>query len=174
MTRTGGCSPALGHGINDVDTAQLMPLQSGSIMYSEVTDVKKGEKGAPGELHGAFQVNRDLGELYANTASGVFGRLEDGTLTDGLEPVPVAERKEVKNRGRPTILSNIAGDQVEEYQVEIIRVYPANGADTRNLMLKVTDPPPAGNHRRDCPGHERQPHSAKRQAGGRSDPCFGQ
>ena len=37
---------ALGHGINDVDTAQLMPLQSGSIMYSEVTDVKKGEKGA--------------------------------------------------------------------------------------------------------------------------------
>ena len=85
---------ALGHGINDVDTAQLMPLQSGSIMYSEVTDVKKGEKGAPGELHGAFQVNRDLGELYANTASGVFGRLEDGTLTDGLEPVPVAERKE--------------------------------------------------------------------------------
>ena len=138
---------ALGHGINDVDTAQLMPLQSGSIMYSEVTDVKKGEKGAPGELHGAFQVNRDLGELYANTASGVFGRLEDGTLTDGLEPVPVAERKEVKT-GAATILSNIAGDQVEEYQVEIIRVYPANGADTRNLMLKVTDPacwkPPAG------------------------------
>ena len=130
---------ALGHGINDVDTAQLMPLQSGSIMYSEVTDVKKGEKGAPGELHGAFQVNRDLGELYANTASGVFGRLEDGTLTDGLEPVPVAERKEVKT-GAATILSNIAGDQVEEYQVEIIRVYPANGADTRNLMLKVTDP----------------------------------
>ena len=130
---------ALGHGINDVDTAQLMPLQSGSIMYSEVTDVKKGEKGAPGELHGAFQVNRDLGELYANTASGVFGRLEDGTLTDGLEPVPVAERKEVKT-GAATILSNIAGDQVEGYQVEIIRVYPANGADTRNLMLKVTDP----------------------------------
>ncbi|MFQ9918942.1 MAG: SpoIVB peptidase S55 domain-containing protein [Flavonifractor plautii] len=24
--------------------------------------------------------------------------------------------------------------------MEIIRVYPANGADTRNLMLKVTDP----------------------------------
>ena len=134
-----GCFAALGHGINDVDTALLMPLQSGSIMYSEVTDVKKGEKGAPGELHGAFQVNRDLGELYANTASGVFGRLEDGTLTDGLEPVPVAERKEVKT-GAATILSNIAGDQVEEYQVEIIRVYPANGADTRNLMLKVTDP----------------------------------
>ena len=108
---------------------------------------EEGEKGAPGELHGAFQVNRDLGELYANTASGVFGRLEDGTLTDGLEPVPVAERKEVKT-GAATILSNIAGDQVEEYQVEIIRVYPANGADTRNLMLKVTDPacwkPPAG------------------------------
>ena len=48
-----GVFGALGHGINDVDTALLMPLQSGNIMYSEVTDVKKGESGAPGELHGA-------------------------------------------------------------------------------------------------------------------------
>lgn len=57
-----GVFGALGHGINDVDTALLMPLQSGNIMYSEVTDVKKGESGAPGELHGAFQVDRDLGD----------------------------------------------------------------------------------------------------------------
>ena len=162
---------ALGHGINDVDTAQLMPLQSGSIMYSEVTDVKKGEKGAPGELHGAFQVNRDLGELYANTASGVFGRLEDGTLTDGLEPVPVAERKEVKtghdslqHRRRPG--RGVSGGDYPGVSRQR-RGYPEPDAQGDR-------PPPAGNHRRDCPGHERQPHSAKRQAGGRSDPCFGQ
>ena len=44
-----------------------MPMESGSIMYASVTDVKKGESGAPGELHGSFDVNRDLGDLYANT-----------------------------------------------------------------------------------------------------------
>ena len=134
-----GLFGALGHGINDVDTAQRMPLQSGGILYSEVTDVQKGEKGAPGELHGAFEVNRDLGELFANTDSGVFGTLADDSLTAGRAAVPVAARSEVRT-GKATILSNIAGDQVEEYEVEITRIYPPNEEDTRNLMLKVTDP----------------------------------
>lgn len=133
-----GVFGALGHGINDVDTALLMPLQSGSIMYAEVTDVQKGACGAPGELHGAFQVSRDMGELYANTVGGVFGTLSDESLCADAQSMEIASRKEVKV-GEATILSNIAGDSVEEYQVEITRVYPDAG-DTRNLMLKVTDP----------------------------------
>ena len=116
-----------------------MPLQSGALLYSEVTDVQKGEKGAPGELHGAFQAQRELGQLSANTAGGVFGTLTDKSLLQGLEPVPVASRGEVRT-GEATILSNIAGDRVEEYTVEIVHLYPANDSDTRNLMLKVTDP----------------------------------
>ena len=134
-----GLFGTLGHGINDVDTALLMPLESGSIMYATVADVKKGESGSPGELHGAFQVDRDMGELYANTGSGVFGTLTDDSLTDGLRPVPVAARREVK-LGGATILSNVAGDTVEEYAVEITKVYPGSGGDTRELMVKVTDP----------------------------------
>ena len=134
-----GAFGALGHGINDVDTALLMPLESGSIMYATVADVKKGESGSPGELHGAFQVDRDMGELNANTGSGVFGTLTDDSLTDGLQPVPVAARREVK-LGSATILSNIAGDTVEEYAVEITKVYPGSAGDTRELMIKVTDP----------------------------------
>ena len=133
-----GTFGALGHGINDVDTAKLMPMQSGSILYSEVTDVQKGVKGTPGELHGAFQTDRDLGVLWSNTCSGVFGQISDGTLTDGLEPVPVAERSQVQV-GPAVILSNVAGDQVEEYEVEITRIFPEKEGDTRNLMLKVTD-----------------------------------
>ncbi len=134
-----GVFGALGHGINDVDTAQIMPLQSGSIMYAQVSDVKRGESGAPGELHGAFQVDRDMGDLYANTDSGVFGRLTDLSLTGGRTPVAVAGRREV-TVGPAVILSNIAGEDVEEYQVEITRIYPSGGADTRNMMIKVTDP----------------------------------
>ncbi len=133
-----GLFGALGHGINDVDTALLMPLQSGAIMYAEVTDVKKGAAGAPGELHGAFKAEQDLGELYANTKSGVFGTLMDQSLTGDAQPVPVATRSEVQV-GKATILSNIAGNAVEEYEVEITRIYPENPSDTRNLMLKITD-----------------------------------
>ena len=134
-----GVFGALGHGINDVDTSRLMPLQSGSILYSEVTNIQKGEKGAPGQLQGAFQIDRDLGELYANTDRGVFGTLAGEELTQGLEAVPVATRSQV-HTGAATIRSNIAGDQVQDYDVEIVRIYPEGENDTRNLMLKVTDP----------------------------------
>lgn len=134
-----GSFGALGHGINDVDTSLLMPLESGSLMYAEVIDVKKGVAGEPGELHGQFQVQQDLGPLSANTASGIFGTLTDGGMTAGLEPIPVASRKQVKT-GQAVIRSNIAGDKVEEYSIEIIRLYPDKDDDTRDMMIKVTDP----------------------------------
>lgn len=134
-----GAFGALGHGINDVDTSLLMPLESGSLMYAEVTDVKKGVAGEPGELHGQFQVQKDLGPLSANTTSGIFGTLTEKSMTQGLTPVPVAARKEVKT-GKATILSNISGDQVEEYEVEIVRLYPNSETDTRDMMIRVTDP----------------------------------
>ena len=133
-----GVFGALGHGINDVDTAQLMPLQSGSILYSDVADVKKGQKGEPGELKGAFQVTRDLGELYANTPGGVFGTLEDSSFLTDTQPVEVAQRDQV-HTGAAVIRSNVSGDSVEEYEVEITRIFPENSGDTRNLMLKITD-----------------------------------
>ncbi|MPN23086.1 SpoIVB peptidase [bioreactor metagenome] len=117
----------------------LMPLQSGSIMFATVQSVKKGAAGEPGELHGAFEVNRDMGSLYANTTGGIFGFLDDTSLTGGVEPVPVAGRGQVKI-GPAVILSNIAGDSVEEYTIEITRVYPPQEDCNRDLMVKVTDP----------------------------------
>jgi len=130
---------ALGHGVNDVDTAQLMTMQSGSVMYSEVTDVKKGLSGAPGELHGRFDLQRDMGQLYANTQAGIFGTLSDESVLGGVKPMEIARRGQVKT-GAATILSNIAGNEVREYQVEIMHVYPSVEGEMRNLMIKVTDP----------------------------------
>lgn len=129
---------ALGHGINDVDTAMLMPLESGSIMPATVADVKKGTSGQPGELHGEFDLTTDLGTLYANTSRGIFGHLAQQTLVQGLQPVPVARQDEVKE-GEAEILSNIRGDQVETFSIRITRVSDT-GDGTRSLMLEVTDP----------------------------------
>jgi len=130
---------ALGHGVNDADTAQLMTMQSGSIMYSEVSDVKKGLSGAPGELHGSFDLQRDMGQLYANTHGGIFGVLSDDNIPGAGRPMEIARKGQVKT-GSATILSNVAGDQVREYQVEIMHVYPSVEGEMRNMMIKVTDP----------------------------------
>jgi stage IV sporulation protein B len=133
-----GVFGALGHGIMDVDTMLLMPLRSGAVMYSTVTDVTRGENGAPGQLHGTFCLTQELGSLYSNTDCGIFGTMEQNALTKGLKAMPAAARSEVQV-GQATILSNIAGDTVTEYEVEITRIYPDTGQSSRNILLKVTD-----------------------------------
>lgn len=133
-----GVFAALGHGINDVDTAMLMPLESGSIMEATVSDVKKGLDGQPGELRGQFDLKHDLGALYANTDRGIFGRLSAKELAQGREPVEVAARDQVRV-GEATILSNIRGDRVEEFDIKITHV-DTDGDGTRSLMVQVTDP----------------------------------
>ena len=72
-----GSYGALGHGITDVDTAELMPLASGSIMEPMVKAVKKGQRGDPGELKGDFTVQRDVGTVTVNSNEGIFGTVED-------------------------------------------------------------------------------------------------
>ena len=133
-----GSYGALGHGITDMDTAQLMSLGSGSIMETTVKAVKKGLKGEPGELRGDFTVQRDVGTLTANTNGGIFGKVADAGFIDETQAIPVAAAWEVKC-GPATILATVNGSDTREYQVEILRLYGSDH-DTRNLMLKVTDP----------------------------------
>lgn len=131
---------ALGHGITDVDTAALMPFSSGSILPSTVKMVKRGETGAAGELKGDFDLSCDTGDLYANTSAGVFGTLSDQELIEklGENALPVAENHEVTT-GKATILANVSGDEVKEYEIEITKILDAD-ASARNLLLTVTDP----------------------------------
>ena len=134
-----GAFGALGHGITDTDTALLMPFASGSILPSTVKAVKKGASGAAGELRGDFDLTRDLGTLSANTASGVFGTVEESDFTESLTgALPVAKASEVRT-GPAVILSNVEGDHVAEYDVEILQIVEGS-ADGRDLVISVTDP----------------------------------
>lgn len=132
-----GAFGALGHGINDTDTALLMPLESGSILPATVAGVEKGRSGAPGQLKGVFDTASTLGLLRANTAGGVFGTLTDGHWVDGAA-MEVAERDEVKP-GPAEILCNISGDRVDKFQVEIAKVFAEREDDCRDYLIKVTD-----------------------------------
>ena len=133
-----GSFGALGHGITDVDTAQLMSLGSGSIMETAVKAVKKGERGDPGELKGDFSVQRDVGTVTVNSDGGIFGTVSDADFLAPGEAVPVASAEEVKP-GRAVIRSTICGDEIREYEVQIVKVYRDKDT-TRNLLLRITDP----------------------------------
>lgn len=131
-----GTFGALGHGITDADTGLLMPLGDGAVMDAFVKAVKRGSAGDPGELKGKFDLTSDLGSLYANTEQGIFGVMGVGAcgFLQG-EAIPVAAPGEV-HTGEATILSNVSGDGVEEYAIQIVQI----PGGTEPLLLQVTDP----------------------------------
>lgn len=125
----------LGHGIN---TAQGKPVEmtSGQIYEATVLSVKPGARGEPGQLRGGVTNQSPLGILKKNTPQGVFGTVDRGWEGEALE---VAAAHQVKP-GKATIRSNVNGTSVQEYSVEILKIYPQSRKEGRNMMLKVTDP----------------------------------
>jgi stage IV sporulation protein B len=130
-----GVFGGLGHGVCDVDTGLLMPLESGNVVQVEVTGVVKGEPHTPGELKGSFS-SKNTGELDLNTETGVFGKINDTDSIKG-EVVPIGT-KETVSEGRVYIYTTILGTEPQKYEAEIVKIYSESGK-TKNFMLKVTD-----------------------------------
>ena len=125
----------LGHGVSSAD-GELLDMTTGSAFLAQIQSVKKGRSGDPGQLRGTAETFRVCGELLRNTPQGVFGINRDGWPG---EPLPVASYEEIRT-GEATIRSTIQGDTPREYSVEILKIYPEDRPDSRNFLLKVTDP----------------------------------
>ncbi len=125
----------LGHGVNN-SAGELLQMTRGSAYRASILSVKKGTSGNPGQLLGVLKEADPIGTLYKNTGRGVFGTSEIGF--EG-EPLPVGSADQIRT-GEATIRSVVSGDKVQEYSVEILKVYPKATATGRNLLLRVTDP----------------------------------
>ena len=130
-----GAFGALGHGVSDADTEKLLPLEAGVVVASSVAEVKKGMDGVPGELKGQFDVHSILGQVDGNTGKGIFGILQKPIPG---EPLPLAQPDEVKT-GSAVIRANVDGTDVQEYSVEILKIYPQEKDSGRNILLEITD-----------------------------------
>ena len=126
---------ALGHGVNTQD-GTLLPMQDGKAYTASILSVKKGQAGDPGQLMGTLEGTVPIGTLNKNTCQGIFGTSPAGWKGQSL---PVASADEV-HTGEAVIRSTVHGNQVQEYSVEILKIYPTSGSTGRNLLLKVTDP----------------------------------
>ena len=114
-----------------------MPLGSGEILPVSISGIVKGQRGAAGELQGYFSSDMAMGEMSANTDTGVYGFLfqspEDAQL------LPIAMKQEVR-AGEAQILTTIDGGAPQYYDVEIEAVNYDESQKTKNLCLRVTDP----------------------------------
>ena len=125
---------ALGHGVNDKG-GDLVAMSEGFAYRAQVDAVKKGKSGDPGQLMGSVTHREPIATLSKNTVQGVFG-IADVPFRG--EMLPTAEVSEIR-QGPAIIRSTIENGTVQEYSVEILKIYPHSGSDGRNLLLKVTD-----------------------------------
>ena len=130
---------ALGHSISDPDANISVPIAGGQLLEAKFTGVIKGEKGAPGELSGAFlNGGAVLGEIKENAQSGIKGTFTKANLSDYVYsgPIETADKSEVKT-GHAEILSTVTGTGVEVYGIDIIAV--DDSENERNFLIQVTD-----------------------------------
>lgn len=131
---------ALGHGILDVDTEELIDIARGDIVTSKIISIVKGEKGNPGELQGSIENGKIIGEVYKNTNFGIYGKLNniENLKKEGVNEMKVMPRDEVKE-GKASILCTLENNKQEEYEIEIEKVYTSSNRANKNMIIKVTD-----------------------------------
>ena len=130
-----GIFGALGHGVSDAKGI-LLCMRRGSAYEAAIQSVQKGKSGVPGQLKGCAASPEPIGTLLKNTPQVVFGKCEAGWQG---QAIPVAAHDEI-HTGNATIRSTVAGNSVREYSVEILKIYPKDRSDCRNLLLRITDP----------------------------------
>ena len=130
-----GAYGALGHGVTSPEGDGLLSLTGGELIPSSVSGVERGKRGTAGRLLGEFDQTVRLGTVAKNTGCGIFGVMTAGrNLGVGCA---VAERGEI-HTGPAVIRSNVSGTEVQEYDVQILKIYP--NEPERNLLIEVTDP----------------------------------
>ena len=130
---------ALGHGINDVDTTNLMEIRDGALYKADIISITKGSRGKPGELSGviAYATKYKMGEIVQNTKKGVYGILDTDDMTLNKSSIPIALKQEIKE-GKAQILCDFA-EGIQEFEVEITAIHQENDNINRGLELKVKD-----------------------------------
>jgi len=126
---------ALGHGVN-TQNGKLLQMREGTAYDASILTVKKGKVGTPGQLVGALDGATTIGTISKNTHQGIFGTAD--TAWEGAA-LPVCEPEKVCT-GNATIRSTVNNGPVQEYSVEILKIYPTAGEKGRNMLLRVTDP----------------------------------
>lgn len=135
-----GMFATLGHGIMDIDTAELIKIANGELVTTNILSINKGTKGNPGEIRGTIEAGHAIGSISKNTKFGVFGTINKTPYlnTSNTNEVQVALREEIKT-GKAQIICELENGKKEYYDIEIQRIFISNNKDNKSMLIKVTD-----------------------------------
>lgn len=132
---------ALGHGISDTDTGQVVQITDGALYETEIMGIEKGAVGKPGVMSGVIYYGSQsaLGHIAANTEEGIFGTVNEkfrARVTG--DPLPIGYRQDVE-KGKAYIRSQVSGE-LKDYEIEIQKVDYSPAHKNKGMVIKVTDP----------------------------------
>lgn len=125
---------ALGHEIIEKTTKSKFDTSDGTIFSSTVTSITKSTNGDPGEKNARSDSSNIYGTVDENTESGIFGTYTNSLPNSKL--YKVASPNEIK-QGSAKILTVISGNEVQEFDINIIRIN--ENSKTKNILFEVTD-----------------------------------
>lgn len=132
---------ALGHGINDMDTGELLKLGNGLLYQTQIVAIQKGERGTPGELTGIIEYEPDkvTGVITKNTGEGIYGAVTEDFRQgeEQIAPLPVALKHEITT-GKAQIYCNVEGTS-DLYDIELIKLAYNEENKNRQISFRVTD-----------------------------------
>lgn len=130
---------ALGHGISDNDTKELLTVENGIIMNAKISDIEQGEKGRPGEIKGIFySTDKVIGRIKENSDYGVYGTITEDFDININESLPIGFRDEVET-GRAHILTTLDGENIDKYEIDIEKIEKQKGPRQKSMIVKITD-----------------------------------
>lgn len=131
---------ALGHGITDIDTNELINIASGEFVTTRILNITKGESGEPGKIQGTIENQQNIGTISKNSKFGVYGKVNNlsSLNIDTSKEMEVASRDEIQT-GKATILCSLDNQKPQEYVIEIQKIYKENNYDNKSMKIKVTD-----------------------------------
>lgn len=127
---------ALGHEIAERNSGQMIEVKDGKIYKSDVQGISKSSNGSPGEKNAKYYSNTVYGNIKENTNSGIFGTYKDTLPNTSL--YKVAKPSEVK-LGKASILTVIKDEQVEKFDIDIVKINKEPNQKVKNILFNITD-----------------------------------
>ncbi|MFB5661991.1 SpoIVB peptidase [Alteribacillus sp. HJP-4] len=130
---------ALGHVISDSDTKKPIAIKEGQIVSSSVNAIERGSNGHPGEKQAVLKSkDKLLGNVTKNSPFGIFGNWT-GEEVLSKQALPISKSNEVK-KGPAKMRTVVEGQEVEEFDIEVVQTIPQLYPASKGMVIKVTDP----------------------------------
>ena len=125
---------SLGHEILESKSYSKFEISDGSIYSSTVNNIRKSVNGNTGEKKANIDKSNEIGSIFINDVSGIFGRYNEDYSKGEL--MDVGDISSIKT-GLASIRTVVSGNKINDYSINIISIDESNS--TKNILFEITD-----------------------------------